>query len=47
MKNYIVVLVNELRHVLASELSWKANTYISSEETMRGLMATAFEKEES
>lgn len=38
MKNYISTLVNELRHVVASELSWKLSTYITPQDTVKSLM---------
>lgn len=45
MGNYIATLVNELRHVIAAELSWKESSYISSDATMKSLICTAFDKE--
>lgn len=38
MKSYISVLVNELRHVIASELSWKLSTYLSPQDTTKSLL---------
>ena len=45
MENYIATLVNELRHVIAAELSWKEASYISSDATMKSLICTALNKE--
>ena len=43
MSNYIRVLVNELRHVIASELSWKTDCYIPSDASMKSLICTSLE----
>ena len=40
MKNYIYVLVNELRHVIAAELSWKLDCYIPADASMKSLICT-------
>lgn len=45
MSNYIRVLVNELRHVLASELSWKNDCYIPADASMKSLICTSLELE--
>lgn len=45
MQNYITVLVNELRHVIASELSWKSDYYISPEDSMKNLLVEIFTSE--
>lgn len=45
MSNYIRVLVNELRHVLASELSWKSDCYIPADASMKSLICTSLELE--
>lgn len=43
MSTYIKVLVNELRHVIASELSWKCDSYIPADATMKSLICTSLE----
>lgn len=43
MKDYIRVLTNQLRQVLAFEISWKEHVVISQEETMKSLLCAAFE----
>ena len=43
MANYIRVLVNELRHVIAAELSWKSECYIPSDASMKSLICTTME----
>lgn len=43
MSNYIRVLVNELRHVIAAEVSWKSNCYIPSDATMKSMICTTME----
>ena len=43
MSTYIKVLVNELRHVIASELSWKCDAYIPADATMKSLVCTSLE----
>lgn len=45
MSNYIRILVNELRHVLASELSWKSDCYIPADASMKSLICTSLELE--
>ena len=47
MSTYIKVLVTELRHVIAAELSWKGDFYISSEESMKNLICNAMALEDS
>ena len=47
MSTYIKVLVTELRHVIAAELSWKDDFYISSEESMKNLICNAMPLEDS
>lgn len=47
MKNYIRVLVRELRHVLASELSWKSESYMNSDDTIKNLLFSSFNKEDT
>lgn len=46
MSNYITVLVNELRHVIAAEISWGSQYHISSEQAMKDMMAAAFNNED-
>lgn len=46
MSNYIRVLVNELRHVLASELSWKTDCYIPADASMKSLICTSLDLED-
>lgn len=46
MSNYIRVLVNELRHVIASELSWRGGFYIPADATVKSLICTSLELEE-
>lgn len=46
MSTYIKVLVTELRHVIASELSWKSDFYISSEDSMKSLICNSLELED-
>lgn len=46
MSNYIRVLVNELRHVLASELSWKTECYIPADASMKSLICTSLDLED-
>lgn len=41
--NYITILVNEIRHVLASELSYETETFIPSDDAMKGLFHAALE----
>lgn len=43
MSNYIRVLVNELRHVVAAELSWKTQCYIPADASMKSLICTTME----
>ena len=47
MSTYIKVLVTELRHVIAAELSWKSDFYISAEESMKNLICNAMELEDN
>lgn len=47
MSTYIKVLVTELRHVIATELSWKGDYYISAEESMKNLICNAMELEDN
>lgn len=47
MSTYIKVLVTELRHVIAAELSWKGDFYISAEESMKNLICNAMELEDN
>lgn len=43
--NYIYVLVNELRHVIASQLSFECRTYNSSESSFKSLLYNSLQKE--
>lgn len=43
--NYITILVNELKHVLASELSYYQDYYISSESIIKHLISEKYNKE--
>lgn len=45
MSTYICVLVNELYHVISTELSWRSHDLISSEATLKSLICTALDKE--
>lgn len=45
--NYITVLVNQLRHVIAAEVSYEAETFIPSEDAMRGLFHAALSSPDS
>lgn len=45
MSNYIRVLVNELRHVLAAEIGWKEHYYISADAAMKNLICSSLELE--
>lgn len=47
MSNYIRVLVNELRHVVASEISWKAECYIPADASMKSLICTTLNTREN
>lgn len=47
MSNYIRVLVNELRHVIAAEISWKGDCYIPADVTMKNLICTSLELEDN
>lgn len=47
MSTYIKVLVTELRHVIAAELSWKGDYYISAEGSMKNLICNAMELEDN
>lgn len=47
MSTYIKVLVTELRHVIAAELSWKGDHYISAAESMKNLICNAMELEDN
>lgn len=46
MSTYIKVLVNELRHVIASEVSWKSESFISADDTLKSLICTAINQED-
>lgn len=46
MSNYIKILVNELRHVIAAELSWKEHYYITPNTTMKNLICTNLDLED-
>lgn len=39
MRGYIRVLVNELKHCIARDLSWKSETYISSDALIKGVLS--------
>ena len=41
MKNYIAVIVNELRHLLAGDLSYILNDSIQSEANMKNLLISS------
>lgn len=45
MSNYIKVLVVELRHVIASELSWKSSNYVDADSAMKSLLYAELDKE--
>ena len=45
MASYIRVLVNELRHVISSELTYKNHEYTNSNDTFKYLLAASFEKD--
>lgn len=45
MANYISVLVTEIRHSLAAELSWESQYYISPESVSKELLEQAFNEE--
>lgn len=45
MKDYIAVLVNELRHVISSQLSQDAHTRISAEDTAKNIIMSSIEEE--
>ena len=47
MSTYIRVLVAELRHVIAAELSWKGDFYISANESMKNLICNSMELEDN
>lgn len=47
MTTYVKVLVNELRHVLAAELSWKTSTHVHASDNMKSLLYTSLLKESS
>ena len=47
MSTYIRVLVAELRHVIAAELSWKGDFYISAEESMKNLICNSMGSEDN
>ena len=38
MKNYIKILVNEIRHVIAAEISWESDYRITSSEAMQSII---------
>jgi hypothetical protein len=47
MSTYIRVLVAELRHVIAAELSWKGDFHISADESMKNLICNSMELEDN
>lgn len=44
--NYIITLVNELRNVLSTEISWKDNTYITNESSVENMLLYSYDKED-
>lgn len=46
MSGYIRVLVNELRHVISSQLSFELHSSISVEDTAKNLILSSLEKDE-
>lgn len=46
MSNYISILVNELRHVIAAEVSWTAQFHISANQAMKDMLAAASKTED-
>ena len=44
--DYVYVLVNELRHVVASQLSFEVKSYNSSESTFKSLLYNSLQKED-
>lgn len=44
--NYIKILVNEIRHAVAKELSIELNTYVSVETTMKNIIISSLENED-
>ena len=47
MGTYIKVLVTELRHVIAAELSWKGDFHISAKDSMKNLICNSMELEDN
>lgn len=47
MSNYIRVLVNELRHVIAAEISWKGDSYIPADAAMKSLICSSLDLEDT
>lgn len=45
MSNYIKILVNELRDVIASELSWQSGVHIPTDVTMKNLMCSLLDED--
>ena len=41
LSNYIIVLVNEIRHVLASELSWQMHSYVSADSVVKDILCNS------
>lgn len=41
-KNYILTLVNEIRDVLAAEITWTSNTHITSDTSIENLLLCAY-----
>ena len=46
LKGYIQILVNNIRHVIAKELTYKAHTYIPSNSNMNKLILADINSEE-
>lgn len=46
-KNYILTLVNELRDVIAAEVSWSGDTHINCESSVENLLLYSYGKEEN
>jgi hypothetical protein len=46
MTNYIRVLVNEIRHCLAEALSYHNDSYISADDTLKGIIIASLDLEE-
>ena len=47
MTTYIKVLVNELRKVISTELSWRSHTYYNADATLQNLLISNIEEMES